>query len=144
MTSKPFEGLVDIARSVKQARAMKDKTLVELHAHGRQSLEPGMWEVLDEELRRRARGLVPATSMENEEDRYPATRVVVVVLKVCAGVIWAASVLGALLAYQTYGMLVSILSLLTATIVAVGYWSGAELLTLLIDIESNTRKRGNK
>jgi hypothetical protein len=41
-------------------------------------------------------------------------------------------------------MLVSILSLLTATIVAVGYWSGAELLTLLIDIEANTRKRGHK
>jgi hypothetical protein len=42
MTARSPEVPIDIARSVKQARAMKDKTLVDLHAHGKQSLEPGM------------------------------------------------------------------------------------------------------
>jgi hypothetical protein len=68
---------------------MSDKELAELHAQGREALRPGAWEVLDEELRRRARVRRPRPTVV-AEDRYPAIRTLAMLLKVEAALVLGA------------------------------------------------------
>jgi hypothetical protein len=117
---------------------MSDKELTELHSQGREALRPGAWEVLDEELRRRAR--VRRTSPSAvDEDRYPAIRITVTLLKVEAAVVLVVGVVAAVFAAKNIEFLTAILFLVAGLLLAVSYWAGAELLVLLMDIEANTR-----
>ena len=118
---------------------MSDKDLTELHAQGREALRPGAWEVIDEELRRRARvGARQPRSIDSEEERYPAIRTIVVLLKGLAIAVLLACVLATIFAVRADGP-VAFLFLVAGFLTTVTYWAAAELLVLLMDIEANTR-----
>ncbi|SRR5581483_11678291 len=136
--SSPDNRAVDLARSRAAARAMSDKELTELHAQGREALRPGAWEVLDEELRRRARVRRPTPTVV-AEDRYPAIRTLAILLKVEAALVLVAGVAAAVFAVKNVSLLAAFLFLVAGLLLTVSYWAGAELLTLLMDIEANTR-----
>src|SRR5256885_6973782 len=90
---------LDHSRSRATVRTLSDKDLTELHAQGREALRPGAWEVLDEELRRRARtGSPPSRSLESDEERYPAIRTTVFLLKALAVLILVAGLLATIVA----------------------------------------------
>lgn len=126
---------LDLSRGRATVRTLSDKELTELHAQGREALRPGAWEVLDEELRRRARGRVrkPADP-ETHDERYPALRINVLLLKAAAVVV----LLGGVVAIFIIPGASSFLVLILAILMAVSYWAGADLLVLLMDIEANT------
>ncbi len=119
---------------------MSDKELAELHAQGPDALRAGAWEVVDQELRRRERVKARHSPFpEVEEEKYPAIRTTVILLKVLAALALVAGILGAIVEAAEGGILVAVLFLLAGLLGAVSYWAGAELLVLLLDIEANTR-----
>jgi hypothetical protein len=132
----------DLARGRATAQTMSDRELEELHAQGASAFQAGAWEVLDEEIKRRARVRarrpVSADAPQHEEARYPAIRATVVVLKVEAALVLIGSIIGGLALFDT-NALVGLLVVVAGVVGAVLQWAGAELLILLVDIEANTR-----
>jgi hypothetical protein len=85
--SQSHERPVDAERAQATLRAMSDTELAELHAQAPEALKLGAWEVVDQEIKRRARVKFRQASgarfLEEhlDEERYPAIRINVVLLK---------------------------------------------------------------
>jgi hypothetical protein len=148
--SEFHERPVDAERAHKTLRTMSDSELAELHGQGRDGLRVGAWEIVDQEIRRRARVKVRQESEarviedHDDEERYPALRAIVFQLKAIAVVALLIAVIGAAaLVFQTRagagGPLLAFLCLGAGVVVAISYWASAELFVLLMDIERNTR-----
>ena len=73
-----------------------------------------------------------------EEERYPALRITVVLLKVVAALVLVASIFAGIAAFGT-NRFVAFLILVGGLLGTVSYWAAAELLAVLMDIEANTR-----
>jgi hypothetical protein len=135
---------LDVERAEATLRTMSDSELAELHAQAPDALKPGAWEVVDQEIRRRARVKLRQASGARlfeehlDEERYPALRINAVLLKGLAVVVLVASVLGAIVALGQ-NWLLTFAFLVVGVLGAVSYWAGAELLLVLLDIEANTR-----
>jgi hypothetical protein len=140
---------IDADRAQATLRTMSDSELAELHAQAPEALKPGAWEVVDQEIRRRARVKLRQASgarfMEEhiDEERYPAIRINVVLLKGLAVLVLVASVLRAIVQLGQ-SFLLTLAFLIVGCIGAVSYWAGAELLLVLLDIEANTRALRDK
>jgi hypothetical protein len=141
---------IDVERAQATLRTMSDSELAALHAQTPDTLKPGAWEVVDQEIRRRARvklrqGMTPPLSeVHPNEERYPAIRINVVLLKGLAVVVLVASVLGALIELNARAIVLALVFLVVGSVGAVSYWAGAELLVVLLDIEANTRALRDK
>jgi hypothetical protein len=135
---------IDVERAEAELRAMSESELAELHAKAPEDLKPGAWDVVDQEVRRRARVRLRQASgarfMEEhvDEERYPAIRINAVLLKGLAVVVLVLSVLGAIVELGQ-SLLLTLVFLVVGFLAAVSYWAGAELLLVLLDIEANTR-----
>ncbi len=147
--SQSHEPPVDAERAQATLRTMSDSELAELHAQAPEALKLGAWEVVDQEIKRRARVKLRQASgarlLEEhlDEERYPAIRINVVLLKVLAVVVLVASLLGALVEFGQ-NWLLTLAFLVVGFVGAVSYWAGAELLLVLLDIEANTRALRDK
>src|SRR6059058_4058107 len=99
--SQSHEPPVDAERAQATLRTMSDSELAELHAQAPEALKLGAWEVVDQEIKRRARVKLRQASgarlLEEhlDEERYPAIRINVVLLKVLAAVVLVPRLLGA-------------------------------------------------
>jgi len=118
---------------------MSDKDLRELHAQGASAFQAGAWEVLDDELRRRERVRRRlGTTPHAEEERYPALRTTVVLLKVISVLVLLVAV-GAGFALFATSPLVGLAAIVAGLLSAITYWAAADLFVVLMDIEANTR-----
>ena len=122
------------------ARSMSDNDLFKLHAQGASAFRAGAWEVLDAEVsrRQRVRDRQSAAPHVDENDRYPALRITVVLVKVSAAVMFIATVLIGIL-YAGTNALAALGIVVVGVLATISYWAGAELLVVLMDIEANTR-----
>jgi hypothetical protein len=147
--SQPHDRPVDAERAQATLRTMSDSELADLHAQAPEALKPGAWEVVDQEIRRRARVKQRQASgarfLEEhlDEERYPAIRINVVLLKALAVAVLVASVLVAFL-QSGQSWLFTLVMLVVGFLGAVSYWAGAELFLVLLDIEANTRALRDK
>src|SRR3989442_132693 len=130
----------ELTRARSAARSMSEQQLIELHGQGSSAFSPGAWQVLDEEIRRRQRikDRKGALAPPDDEQRYPALRTTVFLLKLIAVIALLASVILVLSSMRESGF-AAVLALLGGLLIAISYWAGAELLVLLMDIEENTR-----
>jgi|SRR5882672_7247670 len=142
--SQSHDRPVDAERAQATLRTMSDSELADLHAQAPEALKPGAWDVVDQEIRRRARVKQRQASgahfLEEQlnEERYPAIRINVLLLKGLAVAVLVASVVAAL--FQSgQNWLFTLVVLIVGFLGAVSYWAGAELLLVLLDIEANTR-----
>ena len=140
---------MDAERAQATLRTMSDSELADLHAQAPEALKLGAWEVVDQEIKRRARVKLRQASGARlfeerlDEERYPAIRINVVLLKVLAVVVLVASLLGAFVEFgQNWPLTLAFL--VVGFLGAVSYWAGAELLLVLLDIEANTRALRDK
>src|SRR2546430_16641146 len=77
----------DFERGRATARSMSDRELLDLHAQGAASFRAGVWDVLDAEVRRRQRVRDRQTAdPQVDEERYPALRITVILVKVSSAV----------------------------------------------------------
>jgi hypothetical protein len=137
----------ELTRARAAARVMSERQLRELLREGSSAFAQGAWQVLDEEMGRRRKEMHRhgAASFGDEEERYPALRIIVFFLKAIAVLALVAAVVGAaLLMLQTREAvlarpLTALLFLVAGGWVAITYWASAELLVLLMDVERNTR-----
>jgi len=142
---------IDVERAQATLRTMSDRELADLHAQGPDALKAGAWEVVDQEIKRRARVKARQASGADahfleehlDEERYPALRMNVLLLKGLAVVVLVACVLGAIVGLGQ-NLLLTIMFLVVGFLAAVSYWAGAELLLVLMDIEANTRALRDK
>jgi hypothetical protein len=130
---------------------MSDSELAELHGQGPDGLKPGAWDIVDQEVRRRARvearqGFgARVTKDHHDEERYPALRAIVFLTKAIALVTLLISVVSAIWSFSqtrtagVAGPLAGFVFLVGGIIVSITYWASAEILVLLMDIEHNTR-----
>jgi hypothetical protein len=129
----------DFERGRTTARSMSDRELLDLHAQGAAAFRAGAWDVLDAEVSRRQRVRDRQTAEPHvEEERYPALRITVILVKVSSAVVLIATVAIAIL-YLGTNALAALLIVVVGVLAAVSYWAGAELLLVLMDIEANTR-----
>jgi|SRR6266566_6806070 len=131
----------DFERGRATARSMSDRELLDLHAQGASAFRTGAWDVLDEEVRRRQRVRDRQTADPHvEEERYPALRITVMLVKVSSAVVLIAAVaMGLIYLYVGTNALAALLIVVVGLLAAVSYWAAAELLVVLMDIEANTR-----
>ena len=138
----------DFERGRATARSMSDRELLDLHAQGASAFRAGAWEVLDAEVRRRQRVRDRQTGEPDvDEQRYPALRITVMLVKVSSAVVLIATVgMGIVSLYAGPNPLLALLIVVVGLLAAVSYWAGAELLVVLMDIEENTRflRRGQQ
>jgi hypothetical protein len=72
---------------------MSDRELLDLHAQGASAFRAGAWDVLDAEVRRRQRVRDRQTGEPYvDEQRYPALRITVMLVKVSSAVVLIATV----------------------------------------------------
>src|SRR2546422_2909617 len=129
----------DLQRGRATARTMSDKELFELHAQGASAFQAGAWDVLDAEVRRRQRVRDRQTAgPQVEEERYPALRITVILVKVSSVVVLIATVVIGII-YLGTNALAALLIVVLGLLTTVSYWAAAELLVVLMDIEANTR-----
>jgi hypothetical protein len=129
----------DLERGRATVRSMSDKDLFDLHAQGAAAFRAGAWDVLEAEVRRRQRvrdRQPPAPQVE--EERYPALRITVVLVKVSSVVVLIATVAIGII-YLGTNPLAALLIVVSGSLATVSYWAAAELLVVLMDIEANTR-----
>jgi len=118
---------------------MSDRELFDLHAQGAAAFRAGVWDVLDTEVRRRQRVRDRQTAEPQvDEERYPALRITVILVKVSSAVVLIATVAIGII-YLGTNALAALLIVVVGVLTAVSYWAGAELLLVLMDIEANTR-----
>ncbi len=118
---------------------MSDRELLDLHAQGTAAFRAGVWDVLDAEVSRRQRVRDRQTAEPHvEEERYPALRITVILVKVSSAMVLLATVAIAII-YLGTNALAALLIVVVGLLAAVSYWAGAELLLVLMDIEANTR-----
>ena len=129
----------DFERGRATARSMSDRELLDLHAQGTAAFRAGVWDVLDAEVRRRQRVRDRQTAEPQvDEERYPALRITVILVKVSSAVVLIATVAIGII-YLGTNALAALLIVVVGVLTAVSYWAGAELLLVLMDIEANTR-----
>ncbi len=130
----------DFERGRATARSMSDRELLDLlHAQGAAAFRAGVWDVLDAEVRRRQRVSDRQTAEPHvDEERYPALRITVILVKVSSAVVLIATVAIGII-YLGTNALAALLIVVVGVLAAVSYWAGAELLLVLMDIEANTR-----
>ena len=73
-----------------------------------------------------------------EEERYPALRITVILIKVSSVVVLIATVVIGII-YLGTNALAALLIVVLGLLTTVSYWAAAELLVVLMDIEANTR-----
>ena len=131
-------------RARAEAQSLSYAQLRRLHAHGASGMRPGAWEILDEELARRHDRVETAISSSLVEKRYPAIRTIVFVFRGLAAFAIIACVLGAAVMIRAglparESIPVALGIVFVGVWFAISYWAAGELLSLLIDIEANTR-----
>jgi hypothetical protein len=139
----------ELARARSAAHAMSDQQLKELHAQGSSAFAAGAWEVLDQEVQERKRKRrIEVITRDGDEERYPALRVHVMMLKVAAVLIGLITFLGGATVILDprpgAGFVVGIVLLIVGVVGVISYWAAAELFVLLMDIEQNTRSAARR
>jgi hypothetical protein len=146
----------ELEHARRESREMSDTRLAKLLADGPQGVPTEAWDVLVAERERRGR--IPprlrisdttpsertnSSGAASDEDRYPALRIIVLLTKVAAVLVFALSLVAAFLSVGagTSSPLAVIAAVILGALAALGLWASAELTQVLIDIEANTRRR---
>src|SRR5207247_8899249 len=129
----------DFERGRATARSMSDRELLDLHAQGTAAFRAGVWDVLDAEVRRRQRVRDRQTAEPHvEEERYPALRITVILVKVSSAVVLLATIAIAIISLGT-NALAALLIGVAGLLAAASYWARGELLLVLMDLAANSR-----
>jgi len=146
----------ELEHARRESREMSDTRLAKLLADGPQGVPTEAWDVLVAERERRSR--IPprlrisdttpsertnSSGAASDEDRYPALRIIVLLTKVAAVLVFAVSLVAAFLSVGagTSSLLAVIAAVTLGALAALGLGASAELTQVLIDIEANTRRR---
>ena|SRR2546427_10202090 len=144
---------LDSAR--REAKEMSDSRLANLLDGGPTGMSPDAWEVLLAERVRRSRvhprlRVSDATPSEGgdpsgaaiDEERYPALRIIVVLTKLAAALVFLVFLVAAVLGVgaPASSPLLVIATIILGALAGLWLWASAELMQVLIDIEANTRR----
>ena len=139
---------IEPGRARAEAQRLSERQLRRLHAEGPAGMRPGAWDILDEEVTRRRLETEAMVANNLAEERYPALRTVIRVLRAVAVLTFVAGILAALvmiggilgvLVVPRESSLIALAVALACIWLAITYWASGELISLLIDIEANTR-----